>query len=275
MNEIFVKRTERYYSIADWEKSNNMLVAGFTTKNGGCSEAPFHSLNTGYHVGDDEKCVTENRQLLAQDIGMPLTVWVGAEQTHRCNIMKITAADKGRGAADYISAFRDTDGFYTNEPGILLTLCYADCVPIYFYAPSAGYIGMVHAGWKGTVAKIAAEMVEKWQAEGISPKDIKAVIGPSICGGCYIVDDRIIDQVKQVCGESQPYREVSEGQYELNLKQLNQSILQGTGITDIAVTNFCTSCVDEDFFSHRRDKGKTGRLMSFIGWKEAFTQSES
>lgn len=275
MSKIFVKKTERYYSIADWEASNNLLVAGFTTKNGGCSEMPYSSLNMGYHVGDDEQCVTKNRQLLAQDIEMPLTTWVGAEQTHRSNIIKITGADKGRGAADYTSAFRDTDGFYTNEKNILLTLCYADCVPIYFYAPASGYIGMVHAGWKGTVAKIAAEMVTKWQAEGISPEEIKVVIGPSICGGCYIVDDRIIDQVKQVCAHSRPYREVSEGQYELDLKKLNKSILQEAGVKDINISSFCTSCAKEDFFSHRRDQGKTGRLMSFIGWKEAFVQSES
>ncbi|MGN1386354.1 MAG: peptidoglycan editing factor PgeF [Bacillus sp. (in: firmicutes)] len=275
MSEIFVKKTERYYSISDWEASNNLLVAGFTTKNGGCSEMPYSSLNMGYHVGDDERCVTKNRQLLAQDIEMPLTTWVGAEQTHRSNIIKITDTDKGRGAADYTSAFRDTDGFYTNEKNILLTLCYADCVPIYFYAPASGYIGMVHAGWKGTVAKIAAEMVTIWQAEGISPEEIKVVIGPSICGSCYIVDDRIIDQVKQVCAQSMPYREVSKGQYELDLKKLNESILQEAGVKDIDVSNFCTSCAKEDFFSHRRDQGKTGRLMSFIGWKEDFVQSES
>lgn len=275
MSEIFVKNTERYYSISSWEKSNDRLVAGFTTKNGGCSQMPFSSLNMGYHVSDEEQCVTRNRQLLAESIDFPLTTWVGAEQTHRSNIVKIKVEDLGKGAADYHSAFRDTDGFYTDEANILLTLCFADCVPIYFYAPSYGYIGMVHAGWKGTVGKIAAAMIEKWQSEGISPKDISVVIGPSICGDCYIVDDRIIDQVKQICGEEKPYRLISEGQYQLDLKQLNKWIIQEAGVEDIHVSSLCTSCQKEEFFSHRRDQGKTGRLMSFIGWKEAALPSES
>ena len=275
MSEIFVKKAKRYYSISNWEKSNNLLVAGFTTKNDGCSEMPFFSLNMGYHVADEEQCVTKNRHLLAESINFPLTSWVGAEQTHRSNIVKITAGDRGRGAADYHSAFPDTDGFYTNETNILLTLCFADCVPIYFYAPSYGYIGMVHAGWKGTLAKIAAAMIEKWQSEGISPKDIHVVIGPSICGECYVVDDRVIEQVKQVCGEEKPYRLLSEGQYQLDLKQLNKWIIQEAGVESIEVSGLCTSCQREEFFSHRRDQGKTGRLMSFIGWKEATLSSES
>ena len=275
MSEIFVKNAKQYYSISSWEKSNDMLVAGFTTKNGGCSQMPFSSLNMGYHVADEEYCVTRNRQLLAESINFPLDYWVGAEQTHRSNIVKITMEDQGRGASDYHSAFKDTDGFYTNETNILLTLCFADCVPIYFYAPSFGYIGMVHAGWKGTVAKIASAMIERWQSEGISPKDIHVVIGPSICGECYIVDDRIIDQVKHICGEEGPYQEISEGQYQLDLKQLNKWIIQQTGVENIEVSSLCTSCQKDEFFSHRRDHGNTGRLMSFIGWKEAISPSES
>ena len=275
MSEIFVKKAEQYYSITNWEKSNDRLVVGFTTKNGGCSQTSFSSLNMGFHVEDDEKNVVKNRHVLAEIIDCPVSTWVGAEQTHRSNIVKVTKSDQGLGAFNYHTASRDTDGFYTNESNILLTLCFADCVPIYFYAPSYGYIGVVHAGWKGTVAKIAAEMIKKWQSEGIHPKDIYVVIGPSICGDCYVVDDRIIDRVNEIVGDEKPYRLISEGQYQLDLKQLNKMIIQATGVKSIDVSSLCTSCQKDEFFSHRRDCGKTGRLMSFIGWKEASLPSES
>ncbi|MGM9928940.1 MAG: peptidoglycan editing factor PgeF [Bacillus sp. (in: firmicutes)] len=271
MKEIFKKQANQYYSIADWEKMNPSLTVGFTTKNGGVSEGAFSSLNTGFHVQDELQHVVENREIIADQIDFPLACWVGAEQTHKTNIRFITKQHKGLGAKDYESALKDTDGLYTNEEGLLLTLCYADCVPIYYFAPHQKYIGMVHAGWKGSVAGIAAEMVECWKQHSIEPKDILAVIGPSICEECYIVDDKVIGEVDKIvaAGKEKPYTLLSEGQYKLNLQKLNESILRTAGVQQIDVTNYCTSCHEEEFFSHRRDGGRTGRLMSFIGWKEA------
>ncbi len=153
-----------------------------------------------------------------------------------------------------------------------MTLCYADCVPLYFLAPAHGMIGVAHAGWKGTVNGIARKMVEAWLNEGIKASEIFAVIGPSICSKCYVVDDYVMDLVQNLLVDidEKPYNLISEGQYQLDLKQLNALILQKSGIpnSQIDVTSYCTSCDHELFFSHRRDNGKTGRLMSFIGWKE-------
>lgn len=271
MTELFKKQEEQFFTIPKWQEFDPDLTVGFTTKNGGVSMDDFQTLNTGFHVHDDQQSVVENRQIVADKLNFPLSCWTGAEQTHKTNIVKITEEHKGMGSADYASAIKDTDGLYTNSKGILLTLCFADCVPIYYVAPSKGYIGVVHAGWKGSVAGIAAEMIRMWQMEGIDVNDIYAAIGPSICQKCYIVDDKVIKEVNKVVevDAEKPYNLINEGQYKLDLKKLNEMILRSAGVKHIDVTNLCTSCHEVDFFSHRRDRGKTGRLMSFIGWKEA------
>lgn len=270
MSDIFKKQTEQFFSISKWEQMNPQLTVGFTTKNGGVSVDDYASLNIGFHVNDQSEHVVQNRAIIAEKIQFPLNQWVSAEQTHKTNICHVTKQQRGLGAKDYNSALKDTDGMYTNEDGVLLTMCYADCVPIYYFAPERHYIGVVHAGWKGTVAGIASEMVLKWKQEGIQPHEIYSVIGPSICRNCYIVDDKVIKEVHKMVEDvnKKPYNLISEGQYSLDLKELNKQILWSAGVRNIDVTNFCTSCGDQEFFSYRRDGGKTGRLMSFIGWKE-------
>ncbi|PLS16605.1 peptidoglycan editing factor PgeF [Bacillus sp. M6-12] len=272
MNEPFKPGTKQYLFIESWMEANPMLIAGFTTKNGGHGSGNFESLNLGFHVNDKLEDVIANREIVGDNLSFPLNCWIGAEQTHEVRTVKVNSQDIGKGSADYSSSLKATDGLYTEEPGILLTLCFADCVPLYFYSSSSRHIGVAHAGWKGTVNGIAAEMIEKWQAEGVAARDIHAVIGPSICTDCYIVDDRVIQFVENRLEEmdEKPYNRISEGQYQLDLKRLNELILQKAGVPpgQIQVSRFCTSCDSDMFFSHRRDSGITGRMMSFIGWKE-------
>lgn len=274
--EPFVLRAEQYFLIEDWTGKNDGLIAGFTTKNGGYSREDYLSLNFGFHVGDHSKEVCLNRSLLADKIDFPLKEWVGAEQTHDVNIAKVGKKDIGKGANSYDDAFKQTDGFFTYDKGVLLTLCYADCVPLYFYAPKEKAIGIAHAGWKGSVNGIGQEMIDVFKKEGIKPESILAVIGPSICEKCYIVDDRVITKVQNVLEDvdEKPYNLISGNQYYLDLRELNKQIFLKSGLLNenIRITNYCTSCHKDYFFSHRRDQGKTGRMMSFIGWKEDIQQ---
>lgn len=269
----FLMQKEEFFIISDWIKKFPDLSVGFTTKSGGYSEAPFSSLNVGFHVEDETQKVYENRDHLANKVGFPLENWVGAQQTHEVKIEKVSKGDSGLGAKDYESAFLRTDGFFTFDHGLLLTLCYADCVPLYFLHPGTKAIGIAHAGWKGTVNGIAEEMIQKFQCEGIKPNEILVAIGPSICENCYIVDDHVIKLVQNKLDdvERKPYNLISDQQYTLDLKECNKELLLNKGILNehIFITKLCTSCQNEHFFSHRRDKGKTGRMMSFIGWKEA------
>ncbi len=271
--EPFVKKDTTYYEISDWANKYQDLVVGFSTKQGGFSKESFSTLNFGFHVGDLDNDVCQNRQTLANVLNFPLNQWVGAEQTHQTTIQKLTTADGGRGSSAYSDAFKKTDGFFTSESGLLLTLCYADCVPLYFIEPNKRLIGIAHAGWRGTVAGIGAEMISRWQEEGTKPSEVLVVIGPSICENCYVVDENVITllQNKLKDTEKKPYHIVKENQYRLNLQELNKQILMNVGILEdhILMTKLCTSCDQDVFFSHRRDNGKTGRMVSFIGWKEA------
>jgi polyphenol oxidase len=268
----FLYNHQSYFSIKDWMEQFPGLVAGLTTKKGGSSTGDYESFNMGFHVGDTTETVCANRNQLANLLQFPLKSWVGAEQTHDTLIRKVTKAERGKGSDSYESAFKGTDGFYTNEEGILLTLCYADCVPLFFISPNHKMIGAAHAGWKGTVNEIARKMVEKWGEEGIPSNQIFTVIGPSICEKCYIVNDYVINFVEKtlVDVEKKPYNTIKEGQYSLDLRELNKTILLNAGVPEknIQVTKLCSSCDQFEFFSHRRDQGKTGRMLSYIGWKE-------
>lgn len=272
MSDIF-QQTEKELLLLQGAHSFPQIVAGFTTKHGGVSKGAFATFNLGLHVGDDPSFVCSNRQRLADLLQFPLERWICCEQIHDVHIEKVTTGQSGKGTTDYKSAIAGTDGLYTEEAGLLLALCFADCVPLYFMAPKHGMIGLAHAGWRGTVKNIAGEMVRLWhEREHIPLEDIYVVIGPSIGACCYIVDDRVITHVDRVLqgGPRLPYKQVSIGQYALDLKELNKVLLIKAGIhkEHIDVSKYCTSCADHLFFSHRRDQGKTGRMMAFIGRKE-------
>lgn len=112
---------------------------------------------------------------------MPLSDWVFADQTHEDRILKVTKEQRGRGSLHYHEALPGTDGLYTSETNMMLALCFADCVPLYFLAPQNGLIGTAHAGWKGTVKQIGAKMVDVWVSQEDAKADhIQVVIGPSI-----------------------------------------------------------------------------------------------
>lgn len=262
--------------IEEWNQTaetGGAVTAGFTTKNGGESEPPFHSLNTGLHVQDHEQHVINNRKQIADILKTDLHDWVFADQTHEDRIQKVMVGDRASGAFRYDTALKATDGLYTDRPNLFLALCFADCVPVYFYDPVRSLAGIAHAGWKGTALGIAASMVDTWVSrEGSNPADIHAVIGPAIGACCYTVDDHVIDKIRNLPlqQEDKAFLTIKEGEYRLELKEVNRQLLVHAGIpnSQIKVSSLCTSCEHSLFFSHRRDRGKTGRMMSFIGLKE-------
>nr|WP_276540382.1 peptidoglycan editing factor PgeF [Salipaludibacillus agaradhaerens] len=274
IKEPFQMQTDAITFLQDWNNLSPNILAGFTTKRGGTSSGAFTSNNLGLHVNDTNLNVRENRRLLADLLQFPLENWACAEQVHEDHIVKISKDLTGYGALNYQDSIKGTDGFYTTETNTLLALCYADCVPIYYMAPEHHTIGIAHAGWKGSVKNIAGKMVELWKInESIPSTEIYAAIGPSIGPCCYMVDDRVIKEVNDILSSSQisnsPYEKVSHDQYSLDLKKLNLLLLLNAGIdrANILVSQYCTSCEKSLFFSHRRDNGKTGRMLSFIGFK--------
>nr|WP_227935738.1 peptidoglycan editing factor PgeF [Alkalihalobacillus deserti] len=268
--EPFVQVSKRYLSIEQWSRPQPHLVVGFTTRGGGKSQRPYSSLNMGLHVEDIPKNVLENRKLLANDLQIPLANWIGSEQVHESTVQKVTLSDAGKGSESLGSALASTDGLYTLENNLLLTSLYADCVPLYFYAPKHGAIGLAHAGWRGTVQNIGAKMIKLWhENEGILLEDIQVAIGPCISQNSYEVDQKVIDKINgcwPINLNYMPFKKQTNDKYLLDLREVNKALVLQAGIKpkNVIVSSICTAA-DERMFSHRADKGKTGRMMSFIG----------
>jgi polyphenol oxidase len=274
MREPFVRLEEKpFLQLLEWEQSHPGLVAGFTIRTGGESESPYESFNMGLHVGDDPDRVVANRRKLAGQLEMPFEEWTCADQVHGHQVCQVTASGAGRESLhDVIPA---TDGLFTAEKKVLLTSFYADCVPLFFLDPTSGAIGLAHAGWKGTVQRIAEEMVTSLsRSYNTQPENLLVAIGPSIGSCCYEVDERIMEHVRASVRdwETTVVPATKEGHYMIDLRSLNQLILQEAGVNPahILSTDWCTSCRTDLFFSHRKEagvKGTTGRMASYIGWK--------
>ncbi|NMH72247.1 peptidoglycan editing factor PgeF [Bacillus sp. RO2] len=274
MTEPFVLEKEQTLSLPEWKGNASNLIVGFTTKNGGVSEGQFSTLNMGLHVNDSVDAVCQNKEILASRLNIPTKNWVGCDQTHEDKIIKVNSHDKGKGVYSYSTALAGTDGIYTDSENILLTLCFADCVPLYFYSKEHSLVGIAHAGWKGTVKNIAGNMINRWMEDGVNIDTIQVAIGPAISAQAYIVDDHVVNRVMDALPDVEKgtyMKEVSRGQYALDLKKVNFELLLKAGVKErnILCSSFCTSSNESLFFSHRRDKGKTGRMMSFIGLKGA------
>ena len=203
---------------------------GFSTRMGGVSEGMFSTLNLSYNRGDKKEAVDENFRRISEAIGFDHTKLVFSNQIHETRIHKVTKEDCGK-------VMKDMDGLATNEQGIPLYTGYADCVPLFFYDPVEKAAALAHSGWRGTVGRIGAKMVQFLENEyGSKKENIIAAIGPSICRSCY---------------------EVSEA---------NEIILTEAGIRpeNLDITDICTCCNPDLLFSHRASHGKRGNLAAFI-----------
>jgi YfiH family protein len=261
-----------YFELRPWMTVFPEMLAGFTSRKGGKSGQPYESLNLGLHVGDSDDAVVSNRQRLAEELGVPFSSWTCAEQVHGNSIVIINSADRGKGRSNRADAIQAVDGLLTNERNLLLTAYFADCVPLYFYDPKLSVIGLAHAGWKGTVSCIAGEMIEQMKTQfGSNPEDIIAAIGPSIGQCCYEVDDVVANQVRRIIAPGGEINiaifEKENNKYMLDLRESNRQILLKAGILPyhIELTRRCTSCQNELFYSHRKERGKTGRMAAWIG----------
>ncbi|MFC4617267.1 peptidoglycan editing factor PgeF [Camelliibacillus cellulosilyticus] len=268
--EPFVQQLPETLSLLPVSLKDRRIIAGMSSRLGGVSEAPFASLNLGFHVKDRIEAVKENRRRLGETLGIDPSRWVCAEQVHGTELARITGKDAGRGALEPSDALSGIDGFYTSEPDLLLVTGHADCVPLYFYSKTAPAVGLAHAGWRGTVGEIGARMVERLEEDfGIKPNELSVIIGPSIGVCCYEVDDQVADHVGAISNIAYDKVMVKKenGRYMLNLQELNAQILEKQGVPRdrIAITTLCTSCRTDLFYSHRKEQGRTGRMLSYIG----------
>lgn len=249
----------------------------FTTRIGGASEGIFSTMNLSFSRGDDRAAVETNYRRLAEVLDVAYEQFVFTDQTHTVNVRQVTAEDAGKGivcARDYT----DIDGLITNEPGLVLSTFFADCVPLYFVDPVHKAIGMSHSGWRGTIARMGKVTIEAMSREyGSRPEDLICAIGPSICQDCYEISADVAEAfAREFAGhEAEILKEspknvnikvAAEKKYHLNLWRANEIVLQEAGVKQahIAVTDVCTCCNSEVLFSHRASHGKRGNLGGFL-----------
>ncbi len=260
-----------YFVIEEWENAFPHLTVGFSARN---KREDMNCRNYALHVGDQPEQVLSNRKELVSMLEMPFSAWTSSEQVHGVYVQSVNDGHRGNGRDSRETAFRDTDGMVTSEPDLLLTAYFADCVPLYFYAPDIDWIGIAHAGWKGTVGGIGQNVVARLREVGANVEEIRAAIGPSIGSCCYEVDGRVIRPLGKKLSDAKALDEVAKGhvagRWQLDLKKANARILEKAGVKakHILISKLCTSCDDSYFYSHRRDQGVTGRMVAWIGKKE-------
>lgn len=240
----------------------------FTTRAGGVSEGIFDSLNLSFTRGDDESAVMENYDRLAAALDTRKEQFVCTDQTHTTNVIRVGKEDCGYGVTRQ-KPYTDVDGLVTDEPGVVLSTFFADCVPLYFVDTVNRAIGLSHSGWRGTVGRMGQRTLEKMATEfGTNPKDIVAAVGPSICQDCYEVSEDVAEEfIKEFSGHADEILiNKGNGKYQLDLWKTNEIVLIEAGVNkeNIAVTNICTCCNPDLLFSHRASKGKRGNLGAFM-----------
>lgn len=250
-------------------------VHAFSTREGGVSSLEHtKSLNLAFGRGDSDKVVLKNLEIFAEAVGIDPHGIISVPQIHSDIIYKVGRADAGEGYYKRAN-IREGDGYITDEKGITLGVKAADCVPILFEAEKGGKVvavGAVHAGWRGSVAGIAAKCVRMLCEEyGVAPKDIRAVIGPCIHKCCYEVGQDLREAVENRLGSEVADLFVIpstcfEDKYFCDLVRLNRHLLLDAGIIpeNLEIIDLCTCCHPDLFFSHRFSKGRRGTMLNVI-----------
>lgn len=288
------------------DKESGWLVHGFSTRTGGRTMLYLREeqlggqdrgeLNLGFTSGDDPKTVDANRRIFLKAVwgSGRLPRLVTLRQIHSSLTLRATAEDA---AAPYIGLSQPAtlkgDGLMTDEPGILLGVQTADCLPILVADTKKRAVAAFHAGWRGTLQRIVENGIGRMRLEfGSDPQDLIAAIGPGVGGCCYAVGDEVRQEFEsQFEYAASLFREVYDSdpvrekypllfltarapghsdlgpKLHLDLAEANRRQLLSAGLKAQAVSRMggCTSCHIEKFFSYRREQGFTGRLMSVIG----------
>ncbi len=230
-----------------WLKAPNLnCVHGFSTRQGGVSKAPYDSLNLG--GSDDEPSnILANRKNALEDLNLSVDDLCYLKQVHgnRVNIAKVGQ--------------QEGDALVTDQKRLVLAISIADCYPLLFHDPVNNIIGGAHAGWRGTLSKIAQNTIHKMLQLGAKAENIHVAIGQGICQDNFEVGNEVLEQFEQAGFPSTGWKE-----NKIDLIACNKFVLLQNGISEqnIWTMNRCT--FEDDFFSYRRDKGKTGRMWAVI-----------
>ncbi len=242
------------------------LAAHVATRHGGVSPAPWASLNFSIARGDAPERVADNHMRLAGALGYVRSRLVTCTQVHGTGIAKVDEADAG-------TRQKECDGLVTDTPLLPLGLVFGDCVPVLLYDPAHNVLGVVHAGWRGTVNGAAAALLWSMQAGySTQPTDVRACIGPSIGPASYEVGRDVVDMAQARLPNADALFSWPQGddrQPHFDLWRANASQLEAEGLlsSQIEVAAIDTAQNTQDFFSHRAEQGRCGLFM-MVAWLE-------
>lgn len=258
------KRVGKIQYIEPVFNGEQQTVQGFTTRHEGVSRPPYNSLNLGTNTNDQDYNVEGNRNLLVRAFDTSPDKLVTVQQVHGSDILVIDEQN------DDVSHFLgiESDAIITNQHGIMIGVCVADCAPILLYDHEKKVVAAVHAGWQGTANKLVAKTVKAMESLfDCKPENLQAAIGPCIGQCCYEVDTPVKKAFEESGFDWDCYAKQVEGlHWKLDLNVANRDLMIHNRVPEanIQCADMCVCCQRELFFSYRRDEGETGRQMGFI-----------
>ena len=238
---------------------------GFSTRVGGVSPVPFDSLNMSLTRDDNKANVFRNYRIFCDAFGLDHGSLVLVNHEHGTNVVRVDRSFCGRGLTR--EPLPSCDGMVTDDPAVTLVTLHADCSCVYLYDPEHGAIGLAHAGWKGTLKRVAQRLAEKLTAEyGSNPRRIIGAIGPRICFDCFEVGEEIgeefarefdFDGIAKPGKRGKAYADIEAA---LLIQLLDAGLLPG----NLSTMGLCTFERSDLFFSYRRDRTQTGAMIGFL-----------
>ncbi len=226
-------------------------------RKGGVSGSVFRSLNLANHVGDEHKAVSRNRRILFSQVGLSSSALLYCRQVHSSRVVLVRPNDS---ISDIFNV--EADALISLQAGLVLAVFTADCVPIFILDIATPAIGLIHAGWRGTLDRIAERTIQAMhQHFGTIPSKCLAYLGPSIQRCCYTVSKALADRFEEAhdvsvrCSDNRISLQVA------NIQQLNNV---GVLSDSISMTACCTACRTDLFYSHRVEGARSGRMISFM-----------
>lgn len=251
------------YAVFDRFINTGLVSMGFSTKSGGVSTGKYSSMNLSYNSNDDKENIRKNFNIYLDAIGAnPESVIMSEKQIHESLVHVVEKKPNG---TEFI---KGVDGFITNLKNVTLVTTHADCVPLYFLDPVKKVVGLSHSGWRGTLLGIGKETVLKMiEVYDSNPSDILVGIGASIGKCCFETDSDVPDLFKEKWDFAEKYIFQKENvKYFVDIKGINKEILKSVGIDEnnIEISNICTMCSSDIFFSHRKMKLERGTMAAAI-----------
>ena len=237
----------------------------FTTRYGGVSEGIFSSFNLGSNRGDNPEHVRENYRRLCALMGVGIDDCAVTNQVHKNDIRIVDKNDKHvcMSKVPY-----EVDGIVTNEPGLPIICMVADCVPVLLWDGLHSVIAAVHCGWRSSVGDILKNAVEAMCSLGAVPADIHAALGPALGRCCFESDDDVPDAIEVYLGGDTEglFDRRADGKTMVDLRAANARRLLQLGLAEenIDISQECTYCSHDKYWSHRYTKGNRGSQAAII-----------